>query len=176
MKAIRRFSVRPVLPTRIAALGDLAMNLRWSWHPPLRDLFESIDPARWAAVGEDPVAMLSAVEPAELERIRAACAIADRALEDTLADIRPGVAEQELALALEWRIRTGGAEALAFDVACLSGPRAALPHGSPGLRSVAEGEVLLFDFGAQVGANSSGVNRIKLRPGLARLRRLAEPH
>lgn len=71
MKAIRRFSVRPVLPARIAALGDLAMNLRWSWHPPLRDLFESIDPARWAAVGKDPVAMLSAVEPDELERLAA---------------------------------------------------------------------------------------------------------
>jgi len=66
VKAIRRFSVRPVLPARIAALGDLAMNLRWSWHPPLRDLFESIDPARWATVGQDPVAMLSAVEPDEI--------------------------------------------------------------------------------------------------------------
>ena len=29
-------------------------------------------------------------------------------------------------------MRTGGAEALAFDVACLAGPEAALPHGSPG--------------------------------------------
>ena len=29
-------------------------------------------------------------------------------------------------------MRTGGADALAFDVACLSGPEAALPHGSPG--------------------------------------------
>ena len=78
MKAIRRFSVRPVLPTRIAALGDLAMNLRWSWHPPLQDLFESIDPARWAAVGEDPVAMLSAVEPVELERLAADSAFVER--------------------------------------------------------------------------------------------------
>ena len=78
MKAIRRFSVRPVLPARIAALGDLAMNLRWSWHPPLRDLFESIDPARWAAVGQDPVAMLSAVEPDELERLAADPAFVER--------------------------------------------------------------------------------------------------
>ena len=52
-------------------------------------------------------------------------------------DIRPGVTEHELALALEWGMRTGGAEALAFDVACLAGPRAALPHGSPGDRAVA---------------------------------------
>ena len=69
MKAIRRFSVRPVLPAPIAALGDLAMNLRWSWPPPLRDLFESIEPERWAVVGSDPVAMLSAVRPEELERL-----------------------------------------------------------------------------------------------------------
>ena len=39
----------------------------------------------------------------------------------------PGVTEQDLALGLEWLIRTGGAEALAFDVACLAGPEAALP-------------------------------------------------
>ncbi|MEO6790697.1 MAG: alpha-glucan family phosphorylase [Ornithinibacter sp.] len=71
MKAIRRFSVRPVLPAPIAALGDLSMNLRWSWHPPLCDLFESIDPARWEAVGRDPIAMLSAISPDELDRLAA---------------------------------------------------------------------------------------------------------
>ena len=78
MKAIRRFSVRPVLPAPIAALGDLAMNLRWSWHPPLRDLFESIDPQRWRAVGHDPVAMLSAVAPDELERLAGDPAFVER--------------------------------------------------------------------------------------------------
>ncbi len=71
MKAIRRFSVRPVLPARIAALGDLAMNLRWSWHPPLRDLFESINPERWASVGADPVAMLSETTVEELDVLAA---------------------------------------------------------------------------------------------------------
>lgn len=56
-------------------------------------------------------------------------------------------------------MRTGGAEALAFDVACLSGPRAALPHGSPGERRLAAGEVLLFDFGAQVCGYRSDMTR-----------------
>jgi starch phosphorylase len=69
VKAIRRFSVRPVLPEPIAGLGALAANLRWSWHPPLRDLFASIDPERWESVGQDPVAMLSAVSPEELDRL-----------------------------------------------------------------------------------------------------------
>ena len=85
--------------------------------------------------------------------------MADRALTETLPEIRVGVTERELAMALEWRMRTGGAEGLAFEVACLSGPRAALPHGSPGGRGVARGEVLLFDFGAQVDGYRSDMTR-----------------
>ena len=66
VKAIRRFSVRTVLPEPIAALGDLASNLRWSWHPPTRDLFQRIDPQRWETVRKDPVRLLSALSPGEL--------------------------------------------------------------------------------------------------------------
>ena len=98
-------------------------------------------------------------EPAELERVAASCAVADQALERLLPSIRPGVSEHDLALALEWEMRTHGAEALAFDVAVLSGPNAALPHGSPGSREVRAGEVLLFDFGAQVCGYRSDMTR-----------------
>jgi Xaa-Pro aminopeptidase/Xaa-Pro dipeptidase len=98
-------------------------------------------------------------EPAELERVGAACAVADRALAAILSEIRPGVTEAALALRLEWLIRTGGAEALAFDVACLAGPEAALPHGAPGDRPVLDGQVLLFDFGAQVAGYRSDMTR-----------------
>jgi Xaa-Pro aminopeptidase len=98
-------------------------------------------------------------EPAEMERIAAACAVADTALERLLPRIAAGRTEAELALELEWEMRTGGAEALAFDVACLAGDRAALPHGSPGERRVAAGEVLLFDFGAQVAGYRSDMTR-----------------
>jgi Xaa-Pro aminopeptidase len=98
-------------------------------------------------------------EVAELERVAAACAVADRALATLLPEIRVGVTEAELALRLEWLMRTGGAEALAFDVACLSGPEAALPHGAPGDRPVLDRSVLLFDFGAQVDGYRSDMTR-----------------
>ncbi len=98
-------------------------------------------------------------EPAELERVAAACAVADRALASLLPEIRAGITEAELALRLEWLMRTRGAEALAFDVACLAGPEAALPHGAPGDRPVLEGQVLLFDFGAQVAGYRSDMTR-----------------
>jgi Xaa-Pro aminopeptidase len=98
-------------------------------------------------------------EPTELERVAAASAIADRALATLLPSIRPGVTEKELALDLEWRMRTSGADRLAFDVACLAGAEAALPHGSPGDRKVERGAVLLFDFGAQVEGYRSDMTR-----------------
>ncbi|HET9852826.1 MAG TPA: Xaa-Pro peptidase family protein [Candidatus Limnocylindrales bacterium] len=98
-------------------------------------------------------------EPSELERVAAASAVADRALASLLPSIRPGVTEIELALDLEWRMRTSGADRLAFDVACLAGAEAALPHGAPGRRQVESGAVLLFDFGAQVEGYRSDMTR-----------------
>jgi Xaa-Pro aminopeptidase len=95
----------------------------------------------------------------ELERVAAACAVCDRALATLLPRIRPGVTERTLALDLEWLIRTGGAEAVAFDPTCLAGPDAALPHGSPGEQAVTDGSVLLFDFGARVAGYRSDMTR-----------------
>jgi Xaa-Pro aminopeptidase len=98
-------------------------------------------------------------EPAELERVAAACAVADRALASLLPRIRPGETESDLALQLEWAIRTGGAEAVAFDPAVLAGAQAALPHGSPRDVPIESGAVLLIDFGAQVDGYRSDMTR-----------------
>ncbi|MGW6773369.1 alpha-glucan family phosphorylase [Streptomyces sp. NPDC055037] len=69
MKAIRRFTVRPVLPEPLQPLSDLARNLRWSWHTETRELFESADPAGWRATGRDPVRLLGAVSAARLAEL-----------------------------------------------------------------------------------------------------------
>lgn len=98
-------------------------------------------------------------EPAEVERIAAAAAVADRALAALLPIIRPGATERELAWRLEVLMREHGAEALAFDVAALAGAQAALPHGSPGDRRLRAGRVMLFDFGAQVAGYRSDMTR-----------------
>jgi Xaa-Pro aminopeptidase len=103
--------------------------------------------------------MRATKEPSEVQRIGAACGVADAALDRLVREVRVGVTERELALRLEWDMRTHGAEAVAFDVTCLSGPRAALPHGAPGDRPVAAGEALLFDFGAQVAGYRSDMTR-----------------
>ncbi|NNN32551.1 glycosyltransferase family 1 protein [Streptomyces sp. S3(2020)] len=69
MKAIRRFTVRPVLPEPLRPLSDLARNLRWSWHAETRDLFQSVDPECWAASGRDPVRLLGDVPPRRLAEL-----------------------------------------------------------------------------------------------------------
>ncbi|WP_407108103.1 alpha-glucan family phosphorylase [Rhodococcus aetherivorans] len=71
MRALRRFTVRAHLPQRLAGLGPLAVNLRWSWHTPTQDLFASIDSALWRRVEHDPVRMLGEVPPARLDALAA---------------------------------------------------------------------------------------------------------
>ncbi|MER7950892.1 alpha-glucan family phosphorylase [Streptomyces sp. NPDC096079] len=69
MKAIRRFTVRPVLPDTLRPLADLAHNLRWSWHEPTRALFASLAPENLA--GADPVRVLGALEAPRLAALAA---------------------------------------------------------------------------------------------------------
>lgn len=69
MKAIRRFTVRTVLPEPLNAVSALAENLRWSWHEPTKQLFARIDPERWEELDHDPIALLGAVEPARLDEL-----------------------------------------------------------------------------------------------------------
>ena len=71
MKAIRRFTVRTVLPEPLRPLGKLAANLRWSWHQETRELFRSIDPEGWQAAQGDPVRLLGAVPEERLAALAA---------------------------------------------------------------------------------------------------------
>lgn len=69
MKAIRRFTVRPVLPEPLRPLSGLARNLRWSWHTETQELFRSVDPGGWQAAGGDPVRLLGGVSAARMAEL-----------------------------------------------------------------------------------------------------------
>ena len=70
MKAIRRFTVRTVLPEQLAMLEELAGNLRWSWHAPTRDLFAAIDPELWSRT-QDPLRVIGEVPAPRLAELAA---------------------------------------------------------------------------------------------------------
>jgi glycogen phosphorylase len=61
--------VRAQLPESLAALEQLATNLRWTWHPPTRDLFASLDPTTWQEVGGDPLRLLGEIPQARLAEL-----------------------------------------------------------------------------------------------------------
>jgi starch phosphorylase len=59
------------LPDRLSPLAELSVNLRWSWHSPTQDLFESIDPELWIRSERDPVRILGEVGPERLRELAA---------------------------------------------------------------------------------------------------------
>lgn len=69
VRAVHRFTVRAHLPEPLSALGTLATNLRWAWHPPTQDLFAAVDPQVWSAVGGDPLRLLAEVPADRLRQL-----------------------------------------------------------------------------------------------------------
>lgn len=103
----------------------------------------------------------------EVRLVREALAIAEAGFRHILEYIKPGVAEKDLALELEFYMRRHGAEAVAFDLIVASGPRAALPHATPSSRRIGSREWLLFDLGARYfGYNSDLTRTVWVGPGL----------
>jgi len=98
-------------------------------------------------------------DPEELEAMTAAQRIAERALEDILNDIRPGITEKELAARLLYRMLHYGAEDKSFDPIVVSGPNGSLPHGVPSEKPVQAGEFVTMDFGCIYGGYCSDMTR-----------------
>ena len=62
-----RLAGAPVTPM----LEELALDLRWSWRPEIRELFRAIDPERQVCVADDPSAILRLAPPRRLEELSA---------------------------------------------------------------------------------------------------------
>ncbi|MEI6846125.1 MAG: Xaa-Pro peptidase family protein [Candidatus Firestonebacteria bacterium] len=84
----------------------------------------------------------------ELARIRKAVEIAEAAFKKTLKKLKPGVLESEIAAELEYNMKLGGAEGIAFPTIVASGERGALPHGTASGKEIKAGELIVIDFGA----------------------------
>jgi Xaa-Pro aminopeptidase len=120
----------------------------------------------WAAAGitlivqPDIVAELRQYKDAsEIDMIRDAVLLADRAWKALLTTVRPGEKEREVALRLETTMRQYGAEGVAFETIVASGPRGALPHGLAGERTLADGDLVVIDFGCILKGYHSDMTR-----------------
>lgn len=160
---------------RLAVAGADQQQVATGWARGLRRIGLEADHVSWAAQRRYagswfPEAELVPTEglvealrerkdDGELARLEAAAAIADEAL----ARVRPRLAERpterEVAAELEAEMRRLGADGPSFDTIVASGPNAARPHARPTDRRLAEGDLVVLDFGALVDGYHSDMTR-----------------
>lgn len=100
------------------------------------------------AVGPELDTVRNCKDAAELEQLARVAGLASASLEAIVPLIRPGMAEAELALQLEFEMRRRGADGRGFDIIVASGPRGAMPHGRASDKQIQSGELVTIDFGA----------------------------
>ena len=83
----------------------------------------------------------------ELERMRKAQEITDKAFSEVVGRIKPGMTELELQAELIYCLYKNGGQGLSFDPIVVSGPNTSLPHGVAGDRVIREGDFVTMDFG-----------------------------
>lgn len=95
----------------------------------------------------------------EIDSIVAAQRIAERALDEVMGFIKPGMSEKEIAAKLVYDMLRFGADKMSFDPIVVAGPNGSLPHGVPGLRPVRQGDFITMDFGCMVNGYCSDMTR-----------------
>ncbi|MBU5613324.1 M24 family metallopeptidase [Geomonas azotofigens] len=94
------------------------------------------------------VGLRTVKDAGELEILERVAAIASEALLETVARLKPGMIENEVAWMLEVAMRERGAEGKSFDFIVASGERGALPHGRASDKKLVAGELVTIDYGA----------------------------
>lgn len=105
-------------------------------------------------------ALRAVKDEAEIADMRRAVQIAEQALEATLPMVKIGVTESEIASELFIQLMKKGSESdLPFNPIIAAGPNGANPHSQPSDRPLAEGDLLIIDWGARYNGYSSDLTR-----------------
>jgi Xaa-Pro aminopeptidase len=84
----------------------------------------------------------------ELDLLREACAVGDRALTDLLPWLKAGRTERQVARRLEELMLDHGGDGAGFDTIVASGQYSSIPHHQPTARPLEDGDFLKLDFGS----------------------------
>jgi Xaa-Pro aminopeptidase len=123
-------------------------------------LQEAAPAVQWKGAKQRVEKMRAVKEEVEVEQIREAIHIAERAFAMFRAMLEPDDSEKELSDALESYVRRAGGQCTSFPTIVAVGPRAALPHCPPSGHHVREAELLLVDWGASGRFYKSDLTRV----------------
>ena len=85
--------------------------------------------------------------------------ISEKALEEVLPVIRPGMTEKEVMAELVYRMLQNGSEGNSFDPIVVTGANTSMPHGVPGDTPIRDGDFVTMDFGSLSGGYCSDMTR-----------------
>lgn len=111
------------------------------------------------AISESITKLRMIKSPKELEHIRKAQEITDKAFSHVLGYIKTGITELDIQTELEYTMKKLGASNLAFDSIIVSGVNSSLPHGTPSEKIVEFGDFITMDFGAAFSGYCSDMTR-----------------
>lgn len=97
--------------------------------------------------------------PAEINLMGRAAAIADDALAHVIDSGIEGLTERDIQRRLDHTATDLGADGASFDTIVASGPNGSRPHHEAGQRAVTAGDLVIIDFGAEVGGYRSDMTR-----------------
>jgi Xaa-Pro aminopeptidase len=117
------------------------------------------DSVELVPAGDRVEALRVVKEPAELNAVRTAAALADEALSAVLERGLGGRTEHEVAVDLEHQIRLLGAEAVSFEPIVASGAHGALPHAEPRPERIPADVLVTIDWGAKLDGYCSDCTR-----------------
>ncbi|QNU65531.1 aminopeptidase P family protein [Ruminiclostridium herbifermentans] len=95
----------------------------------------------------------------EIEIINKAVEIADKAFEQVLKIIKPGITELDVAAELEYKMKKLGASGASFETIVASGIRSSMPHGIASEKKLELGDTITMDFGAMYNHYCSDMTR-----------------
>ncbi|MCL2014112.1 MAG: aminopeptidase P family protein [Oscillospiraceae bacterium] len=95
----------------------------------------------------------------EIQKIKNAQEITDKAFIEILKFIRPGLSELEIAHKLEQIVLSLGADDVSFDIIAASGENGEFPHAVPTKRKLQYGDMLTLDYGAKLDGWHSDMTR-----------------
>lgn len=98
-------------------------------------------------------------DPEEVESIVSAQKFAEKAFDDILNFIKPGVTEREIAARLSYIMSMSGSEGDSFSPLVSTGTNTAQIHWVPSDRAVKEGDFVMMDYGATCNGYCSDMTR-----------------
>ncbi len=122
----------------------------------MRENLEGIEPV---PLGEELNLLRAVKDREEMEIIRTAARISEKALEHVLPMIKPGVTEREISKELEVFMIRAGCTGPAFDFIVASGWRSAMPHGVAADKKIEYGDLVTIDFGGKYEGYCSDMTR-----------------